>query len=70
MTSDMATRRVNRVAPAPVVVTPAPVIESPPVYAQREPTQGYGYFCPSSKAYYPSVQTCPEAWVKVPPRAQ
>ena len=61
------------VAPAPVVVTPAPVIESPPVYAQQEPApapaQGYWYFCPSSKAYYPSVRTCPEAWVKVPPRA-
>ena len=28
------------------------------------------YFCPGSKAYYPSVQTCSETWVKVPPRAQ
>lgn len=62
------------VAPGPVVVTPAPVIESPPVYAQQEPaeapTQGYWYFCPSSKAYYPNVQSCTEAWVKVPPRTQ
>ena len=58
------------VGPAPVVVAPAPVIEAPPVDAQQEPAQGSWYFCPSSKAYYPSVQTCPEAWVKVPPRAQ
>jgi hypothetical protein len=58
------------VAPAPVVVAPAPVIEAPPVYAQQGPAQGSWYFCPSSKAYYPSVQTCPEAWVKVPPRAE
>jgi hypothetical protein len=26
--------------------------------------------CQSSQAYYPNVQSCPEAWVKVPPRAQ
>jgi hypothetical protein len=57
-------------APGPVVVTPAPVIESAPAYAEPEPSQGYWYFCPSSRAYYPSVQTCPEVWVKVPPRAQ
>jgi len=57
-------------APAPVVVTPAPIIESAPVYAHEETPQGYWYFCPGSKAYYPSVQTCSEAWVKVPPQAQ
>ena len=28
----------------------------------------YWYYCPSAKDYYPTVQTCPEAWVKVPPR--
>lgn len=56
-------------APAPVVVAPAPVIESAPVYAEQAP-QGYWYYCVSSRAYYPSVQTCAEAWVKVPPRAQ
>jgi hypothetical protein len=60
------------VAPAPVVVTPAPIIEPAPVYAQQTPAevpaQGYWYFCPSTKAYYPRVQSCSEAWVKVPPR--
>lgn len=28
------------------------------------------YYCSSAKDYYPMVQTCPEAWVKVPPRQQ
>ena len=26
----------------------------------------YWYYCPSYRAYYPSVTTCPEAWVPVP----
>src|SRR5437667_186723 len=47
-----------------------PVVESPPVFVQQEPTQGYWYFCPSSQTYYPNVPSCPEAWVKVPPRSQ
>jgi len=29
---------------------------------------GGGYYCPSTRAYYPSVPTCSEAWIKVPPR--
>ena len=59
-------------APAPVVVAPAPVIESPPVYAHQAPVEApaasYWYFCPSSRAYYPSVQACSDAWVKILPR--
>ena len=30
--------------------------------------QAYWYYCSASKAYYPSVQSCAEPWVKVPPR--
>jgi len=26
----------------------------------------YWYYCPSAEAYYPYVETCPEAWVPVP----
>ena len=26
----------------------------------------YWYYCPSYGAYYPNVQTCPEAWAPVP----
>ncbi len=41
-------------------------------YIQREPQTGehpagYWYYCASSKGYYPTVQQCPEDWIKVPP---
>ena len=49
--------------PPQVVVQPAPVI------VEQLP-QSYWYYCPSAEAYYPSVPTCPEAWIKVPPRAE
>ncbi len=29
---------------------------------------GYWYYCQSRRGYYPKVPTCPEEWVKVPPR--
>ena len=57
---------------------PAVIVEEPPVYTQQQPAspptpptpQPYWYYCASANAYYPNVQTCPEAWVKVPPRPQ
>ena len=55
--------------PAPVVVQEPPVYLQPPVQASSSP-QAYWHYCLSAKAYYPSVQTCPEAWVKVPPRPE
>jgi hypothetical protein len=63
--------------PPPYYYPPPPVVvEPPPVYVQQEPPppppapapQAYWYYCSSAGAYYPSVSTCPEAWVKVPPR--
>jgi len=51
---------------------PTVVVEEPPVYIQREsPPAGYWYYCPSPNAlgYYPSVPTCPEPWIQVPPRS-
>ena len=52
-------------APAPVIV------QEPPVYVQQPALpESYWYYCPSSRAYYPSVPRCSEAWIKVPPRAQ
>jgi len=50
--------------PPQVVVQPAPVIVG------EQPPQSYWYYCPSAKAYYPTAPACPEAWIKVPPRAQ
>ena len=54
---------------------PAVVVQEPPVYiaqppAAPPPPQSYWYYCPSAQGYYPSVATCPEAWIKVPPRSE
>ena len=51
--------------PPQVVVQPAPIYTDSPA-----PPEAYWYYCPSAKAYYPTVPTCPEVWIKVPPRAQ
>ena len=58
------------------VYSPPPVIvQEPPVYVQQAPAppappQAYWYYCQSARGYYPSVPTCPEPWVKVPPRSE
>src|SRR5262245_54700802 len=36
----------------------------------QQPSQSYWYYCPNAGAYYPTTPTCPEPWIKVPPRAQ
>src|SRR5262249_33046524 len=41
-----------------------------PVMVGDQPPQSYWYYCPSAKGYYPTVPTCPEVWIKVPPRTQ
>jgi hypothetical protein len=52
---------------------PPPIVQGPSVYIQQQPApseslpEGYWYYCASAKAYYPTVQTCREAWIKVPP---
>jgi hypothetical protein len=46
--------------------SPPVVVQEPPVYV--EPAQpGYWYYCPSAGGYYPTVPSCPEPWVPVPP---
>jgi hypothetical protein len=52
----------------PYAVAPVVVVPEPPVYLQR-PAQAYWYYCPSARAYYPTVQRCADAWIAVPPRA-
>ena len=55
---------------------PPPVVQGQSVYIQQQPVppgaqpQGFWYYCESAKGYYPTVQTCPEAWIKVPPAPQ
>jgi hypothetical protein len=66
--------------PPPYYVYPPPavVVQQPPVYVQQPapppppppPPTAYWYYCGSAKAYYPNVQTCPEPWIKVPPRPE
>ena len=64
------------------IYTPPPVVyEEPPVYVQQQavpttppapaaPEEGYWYYCPSAREYYPTAPTCSEAWIKVPPRQE
>ena len=58
--------------PPPYYYPPTVVIQQPPVYIEQPPAPppppAYWYYCASAKAYYPSVPTCPEDWVKVPAR--
>lgn len=42
----------------------------PPAYVYAPPPTAYWYYCPGAGAYYPYVQSCPEAWVPVPAAAQ
>jgi hypothetical protein len=58
----------------PYYAAPSMSVQQPPVYIERDAvpsrTAGYWYYCESTGAYYPSVRTCPEPWVKVPPRPE
>jgi hypothetical protein len=39
-----------------------------PAPAAPQPPKAYWYYCASARAYYPTAPTCPEVWIKVPPR--
>lgn len=58
------------VQPGPVYVQPAPVYAPgyPPVYAAQvaPPSMPNWYFCPTAKAFYPYVTSCPSGWQAVP----
>jgi hypothetical protein len=68
--------------PGPVWYGPPPawaypprvIVAEPPVYIERQPAtslpSSYWYYCESAGGYYPSVPTCPEPWLKVPPRSE
>ena len=70
--------------PYPYYYTPPPVVvQDPPVYDQQQQVspsvvppapsgaqESFWYYCPSSRDYYPQVPSCPEAWIKVPPRQE
>ena len=46
-----------------------PPDDGPTVYIQKQTpaVQDHWYYCASAKGYYPTVSSCPEAWIKVPP---
>jgi len=53
--------------PPPYYAYPPPpvIMQQPPAYpAPPAPPQSYWYYCQSAKAYYPSVETCAEAWIR------
>ena len=58
-------------APPPMYYYPPRVeVIEPPVYIeQREPAreEGYWYYCPDSRKYYPYVKKCPRGWQPVAP---
>jgi hypothetical protein len=65
---------------APYYTYPPPVVvQEPQTYAQAAPEpvpaapqqpKAYWYYCASAGAYYPTAPTCPEVWIKVPPRSE
>jgi hypothetical protein len=58
---------------APYYAYPPPsvVVQEPPAYVEQPaPAPAYWYYCPVSKAYYPTVQSCAEAWIRVPQQPQ
>jgi hypothetical protein len=54
-----------------------PYYSNPPSYIEQDPTmprnaapakpEAFWYFCPDSRQYYPSVQSCASNWQRVPP---
>ena len=59
--------------PPPYSGPPTVVIQDPPTYIEQPapaPAPAYWHYCASARDYYPTVQTCPEEWIKVPPRAE
>lgn len=56
-------------APPTVMIQQPPPVSAPPAQSAPQPAQNW-YYCPSSKAYYPYVSTCPDGWQAVPAAPQ
>jgi hypothetical protein len=50
-----------------VPAEPTVYIERGDSSAEPEPSQGYWYYCPEAKAYYPYVKHCAGKWQRVSP---
>jgi hypothetical protein len=65
-------------APYPYYGYGPQVVQEPQTYVQAAPEpapapqqpKAYWYYCASAGAYYPTAPTCPELWIKVPPRSE
>ncbi len=57
--------------PQPVVVQQPVYVEQPQQQLAPAPqTQGFWYYCPASRAYYPYVKDCASGWQQVAPQPQ
>lgn len=55
-----------RAVPGPA--EPTVYIERGDAHALPEQSQGYWYYCPEAKAYYPYVKHCAGGWQRVTPQ--
>lgn len=54
---------------APIYAQPDPsmyIQQDQPAYSQN-PSQQYSYYCPDPVGYYPTIQNCTQAWLRVVP---
>lgn len=51
-----------------VPAEPTVYIERGDAYTPPEQFQGYWYYCPEAKAYYPYVKQCAGSWQRVSPK--
>jgi hypothetical protein len=54
--------------PMPYSVPPQSQYSVPPQSQGQPQSQAYWYYCPSSRAYYPHVQSCAAGWQRVAPQ--
>ncbi len=50
----------------PSQALPPPVPPTQPPASQESRSMGFYYYCGSTKAYYPTVASCPEPWIAIP----
>jgi hypothetical protein len=55
--------------PPPAYYPPATYYVPPPQTAYSSESDGYWYYCPGSKSFYPYVTECAGDWQRVEPRA-
>jgi hypothetical protein len=53
--------------PPAYYAAPPAYVEEPVTYVEQPRPGQVFYFCPDSRAYYPSVTSCPSPWLKVVP---